>query len=389
MKIINLIITGGIAATKAKELYNLLIKKYEVNIIMTKNAYKFVDTEGLITYNEIFDKEFYENGHHYADHIKLAFNSDLNIIYPATYNFIGKVASGISDDLPSLLLAVCTFDSLFFPSMNTNMYNNEILQKNKKIITNLSNTQWFEPKFGKLASGDYGIGRAYEPIEVVSIVDNYFNKFSNLIDKNILLNFGRTRSYIDKVRYITNASSGKMGNELKKSLISKCNKLVSIFGDTDFNVIQNANNIYANTNVKMYEEMIKHFNDMDIVICCGALTDFEVTNPLDRKIEKRVDKNINEIKFKESLDVLKELSRKKTKQFLVGFSLANDFNLDKARNKLLEKNLDMIVINLTNALNSDSNTIKILTKDNNLYEYENLNKSDVALKIIEKINDII
>ncbi|AKU79652.1 bifunctional phosphopantothenoylcysteine decarboxylase/phosphopantothenate--cysteine ligase CoaBC [Spiroplasma turonicum] len=389
MKRINLIITGGIAASKSRILYELLQEKYKVNVILTKNAKKFVDFKDIDTYSDIFDKDFYYDNHHYAEHIKLAFNSDLNVIYPATYNYIGKIASGISDDLATLLFAVCDFDCLVFPSMNTNMYLNDILEKNKKILTSLSKVYWYEPKYGKLASGDYGIGRAYEPLEVIDFVDNYFKTFNKLSNKNILINFGRTKSYIDKVRYITNASSGKMGLNLMNALKNKCNNLISVFGDTEYKPIINESNIHVNTNVEMLEEMKKHFNNSDIVICAGALTDFEVENYVDKKIEKRVDGNFEKLNLKESIDVLKELSKIKTNQILVGFSLANTFDKEKALIKLKEKRLDLLVINLIDALNSDYNEIKILTKNEELYEYEKMKKDKVVIKILEKINDII
>ncbi|AKX34059.1 phosphopantothenoylcysteine synthetase/decarboxylase [Spiroplasma litorale] len=389
MKVINLIITGGIAASKSNHLYDLLSKKYKVNVIMTKNAHKFVKFNNINTYDDIFDKEFYEDNHHYADHIKIAFNSDLNVVYPATYNYIGKVSSGISDDLASLLFAVCKFDCLLFPSMNTNMYTNKTLEKNKKYLSNLSNVFWYEPKYGRLASGDYGIGRAHEPIEVLEIVDKYFKDYNNLKNKNILINFGRTRSYIDKVRYITNSSSGKMGYEIVKKLYNKCNNIISVFGDNDLNITQNENNIYANTNVEMLEQMMKYYNSSDIVICCAALTDYEVCEVYQGKIEKRDNKNFDKISLKESIDVLKELSKIKQNQFLVGFSLANDFDIDKAKNKLIEKKLDMIVINLVDTLDSEYNKIKILTKSNDIYEFEKLKKSEVADIILQKINQLV
>ncbi|AUM62640.1 bifunctional phosphopantothenoylcysteine decarboxylase/phosphopantothenate--cysteine ligase CoaBC [Spiroplasma monobiae] len=386
-KKINLIVTGGIAASKSRELYELLIKKYEVRLILTKNAKKFVDFSGLDYLENIFDHDFYDN-HHYGDHIKLAFESTLNIVYPASYNYIGKISSGIADDMASLIFSVSNYETILFPSMNTNMYLNPILEKNKKILLETQRVEWIEPKFGRLASGHEGIGRALEPIEVVEIVESHLYKFENLSKKTVLINLGKTRSYIDKVRYITNASSGKMGMELINILKNNSKSLKTVFGDTLIPILEDHNNYYVKTNQEMLDKMIKNFDNSDVVICSAALYDFEVENYKDKKIDKRSSTEENlKINLTPAIDVLKELGNKKKKQFLVGFSLANDFNLEKAWNKIKEKNLDMLVVNLTEAMESNYNQVKILlAKGNEVIEFEKLRKSEVAFKILKIID---
>ncbi|WP_338984254.1 bifunctional phosphopantothenoylcysteine decarboxylase/phosphopantothenate--cysteine ligase CoaBC [Spiroplasma endosymbiont of Diplazon laetatorius] len=389
-KQVNLIVTGGIAASKSKELYNLLTKEYEVKLILTKNAKKFVDFEGVDYLEDIFDQDFYDS-HHYGEHIKLAFESTLNIVYPASYNYIGKIANGLADDIVSLIFAVSNFNTILFPSMNSNMYLNPILQKNKATLLATGNVEWIEPKVGKLASRHEGIGRALEPIEVIQVVENHFKTFENLKDKRVLLNFGKTRSYIDKVRYITNASGGKMGMELKNILKNSSKALKTVFGDTLEPILQDENNKYVKTNPEMLDEMLKEFDNCDVVICSAALYDFEVENYIDKKIEKRSMKEDQmHIDLVPAIDVLKELGKIKTNQFLIGFSLANDFNLDKAWLKVKEKNLDMLIINLAKAMESDFNEIKILvSKTNELIEFDEVKKNQVAFNIIKAINDNI
>ncbi|WP_342274936.1 bifunctional phosphopantothenoylcysteine decarboxylase/phosphopantothenate--cysteine ligase CoaBC [Spiroplasma endosymbiont of Cantharis lateralis] len=389
-KQINLIVTGGIAASKSLKLYQLLTKTYEVKLIITKNSKRFVNFGDIDYLEDIFDRDFYDS-HHYGEHIKIAFQSTLNVVYPASYNYIGKIANGIADDLASLIFSVSNYKTILFPSMNSNMYLNPILEKNKNILESSGNVKWIEPKYGKLASGHEGIGRSLEPDEVIKVIDFELNSFKNLSNKTVLLNFGKTRSYIDKVRYITNASSGKMGSELKKILKTNCKELKTVFGDTLVANISDNDNIYVKTNSEMLEQMLKNFDKADIVICAAALYDFEVENYIDKKIEKRSlsNKDLN-LTLNPAIDVLKELGKVKKNQFLVGFSLANDFDLEKAWKKAQEKNLDMLVVNLASAMESNSNEIKILlTKNKKIIEFNKAKKSEIAFNIIKTINDNI
>ncbi|WP_339031030.1 bifunctional phosphopantothenoylcysteine decarboxylase/phosphopantothenate--cysteine ligase CoaBC [Spiroplasma endosymbiont of Cantharis nigra] len=389
-KQINLIVTGGIAASKALKLYQLLTKTYEVKLIITKNSKKFVNFGDIDYLEDIFDRDFYDS-HHYGEHIKIAFQSTLNVVYPASYNYIGKIANGIADDLASLIFSVSNYKTILFPSMNSNMYLNPILEKNKNILESSGNVKWIEPKYGKLASGHEGIGRSLEPDEVIKVIDFELNSFKNLSNKTVLLNFGKTRSYIDKVRYITNASSGKMGSELKKILKTNCKDLKTVFGDTLVANISDNDNIYVKTNFEMLEQMLKNFDKADIVICSAALYDFEVENYIDKKIEKRsLSKKDLNLTLNPAIDVLKELGKVKKNQFLVGFSLANDFDLEKAWKKAQEKSLDMLVVNLASAMESNSNEIKILlTKNKKIIEFNKAKKSEIAFNIIKTINDNI
>ncbi|AOG60551.1 phosphopantothenoylcysteine decarboxylase [Spiroplasma helicoides] len=390
MKSVNLIVTGGIAASKSKEIYELLSKKYKVNIILSDNASKFVNFEQIKTISKIFEQDFYNN-HSYGDHIKLAFEADLNVVYPASYNFIGQIANGLASNICSLVFAVSKSPLILFPSMNFNMYSNPILRENKNKLLKLSNIVWIEPKMGKMASGHIGIGRALEPKEVSDIVDKHFLEFKKFNDKKILINVGRARSWIDKVRYITNASSGLMGISLRNNAKPHFKDVKTIFGDTDYIVNLDENNIYAQTNDEMLEEMKKQYIDSDIVICSAALNDFEVLNKVDKKIEKRSIENEQlKIDLKHSVDVLKELGKEKDKQYLVGFSLANDFDFDKAWIKLEEKNLDMLIVNLVSAINAKESEIKIIIKRNKkVVQFDFDNKNNLAHMILKTIHDEI
>ncbi|AHI53928.1 pantothenate metabolism flavoprotein [Spiroplasma sabaudiense Ar-1343] len=389
MKKINLIVTGGIAASKSKDLYLLLKEKYEVAVILTKNAKKFVNFEGIQTHEEIFDSEFYEP-HSTGQHINKTLEADLNIVYPATYNFIGKIASGIADDLATLIFAASAHKTWLFPSMNDRMYNNAVFQINKQKLSQNPLIKFFEPNYGRLASGHFGIGRALEPSDVLSALQTPI-LFPKLANKKVLLNFGRTRTYLDKVRYLTNESSGKMGWEIFQALENNDCWVTAVHGDCDF-LVPKANNLfYASTNIKMLELMELQFEQANIVICLAALNDFQTTNPVNEKIEKRFSgKELLQVNFEPAIDVLKTLGTHKTNQFLVGFSLANSFDLQKAWHKVKEKNLDLLILNLTSAMSSENNQIKILVaKSGQVIEFDEMAKTKVAKIILKTINELI
>ncbi|AXK51200.1 bifunctional phosphopantothenoylcysteine decarboxylase/phosphopantothenate--cysteine ligase CoaBC [Spiroplasma alleghenense] len=391
MKKVNLIVTGGIAASKSYELYQLLKEKYEVSVILTKNAFRFAKFENTKISSKIFDQEFYDS-HSTGEHISKTYDSDFNIIYPATYNYIGKIASGICDDLASLIFAASNTKTWIFPSMNSRMYLNPIFQNNRETLQKLNHISWIEPKEGRLASGEYGIGRALEPKEVLTTIEkNYYNKFSKIKDKKFLINFGRTRTYLDKIRYLTNESSGKMGLEILKVLESNLINSQAVVGDCDFSLPNNYSYQKVKTNYEMLEAMKNNFKSAEVVICAAALNDFEFTNTSDKKIEKRsIDLKNYKIDLKGSVDVLRELGRIKTNQFLVGFSLANDFNLEKSWEKIHEKNLDALILNLTTAMSNSETEIKILiTKTKKVIDFKLMSKVEAAFEIVKTLNEIM
>lgn len=386
MKKINLIVTGGIAASKAKELYDLLIKKYEVKVILSKSAKHFIDFENIDTLSDVFLTNLLDS-HTTGEHIKHTLDADLNIVYPATYNFIGKIANGIADEICSLTFSASDFKTLLFPSMNNRMYTNFIMNNNKKILLNHPQIKWIEPLYGKLASGHSGIGRALEPIDVLKIVDQQFLDFKNLINKKILINFGRTRSYLDSVRFITNSSSGKMGMSIYQSLKSITRNINVVYGDVDIDLNNLDNFTFANNNKKMLEEMNKHYSTTDVVICCAAPTDFEIKNKLDSKMDKKqLTKNLN-LDLEDAVDILLELGKKKKNQFLVGFGLLDTFDFDKGYQKLINKNCDMLVLNTTKAMGSENNEVYILLKNKTHIKIETASKKEIAISILKHIND--
>ncbi|ATZ18936.1 pantothenate metabolism flavoprotein [Williamsoniiplasma somnilux] len=381
---INFIITAGIAATKAKETINKLKIDYKINVFASEDVSHFFDLETLNINTKIFTTKQYDN-HATGKHIEVNKDSDLTIIYPATYDFINKVANGFADDICSLTLAANESKTLWFPSMNEKMYLNPILQKSKNTLLENKQNIWLEPKYGMLASRDLGLGRAWEPDEVVQYVNSFFEEFINLKNKKILINLGRTKAYLDPVRYITNGSSGLMGSELVKWANVFTSEISIIAGDHDVNISKITKKV--NTNAEMLETMKMHFKEKDIVICSAALNDYEITNPSLIKTPKN--ENLN-LQLSKAVDVLEHLGSLKTKQILVGFSLANDFDLIIAKTKMRKKNLDILIINLVDSMNNQKTSIKILNSINeNILEFNSLTKSAAAHEIWKMINDFI
>ncbi|WP_338971144.1 bifunctional phosphopantothenoylcysteine decarboxylase/phosphopantothenate--cysteine ligase CoaBC [Spiroplasma endosymbiont of Panorpa germanica] len=390
MKKINLIVTGGIGASKSYELYLLLKKKYDVSVMLSKNAKYFVDFKDTPIHSDIFQKDFYDP-HSTGEHIAKTYESDFNIVYPATYNFIGKIASGICDDLPSLIFAASSSHSWLFPSMNSRMYLNPIFERNKDLLKADNKIHWIEPKTGRLASGEIGIGRSLEPKEAFEIIESYNNKYLKLRNKKVLINFGRTRTYLDKIRYLTNESSGQMGLEILNVLKEFSVPTQAIVGDCDFDIKSISNLKRVKTNQEMLEAMVDNFSQSQIVICAAALNDFEFSNYYDKKLDKRsIDIQNYKIDLKESVDVLRELGKIKTNQILVGFSLANDFDLQKSWIKMAEKNLDILILNLTSAMSNNQTEIKILiSKSKKVINFLPKSKAETSLDILNIIEDYI
>lgn len=379
MKKITLIISGSIGAYKALELYKKLKKDYKVKIVLSKNGHHFLKIGNIPYYQELFLKDYYEKDNK-INHISLAKDSDLIIVYPASMNFISHIASGITNSLASLIIACCTCPILIFPAMNVQMYNNFINQKNIEKLR-LAQIDVVEPDFGLQACGDIGLGRLLEVDNAYKIIVNKINQKKILENKIILINYGRTRTYLDKMRYITNNSTGKMGSALVKGFKSYGANVISVVGDTDEKIIGNFE--YGQTNEEILVLMQKHYEKADIVICLAALNDYHVDKIIDDKISKRDNKFWPINLVANATDVLKTLGKNKNKQILIGFAAETTLDIKKAKIKLEEKNLDAIILNDLKYAGTDKNEIILIFK-NQEYKIKG-SKMEVAMKIIEVI----
>ncbi|AHF61156.1 hypothetical protein P344_04490 [Spiroplasma mirum ATCC 29335] len=379
MKKIVLAITGSVAAFKGLKLYEALKKKYHVELVLTKGALHFLENLPAEINTEIFPHDYYSKNNP-SEHIRIAKDSNLFICYPATHNFIAQIANGFTDSLASLVYSATDAYKIVFPTMNTVMYNSPANLRNLETLAR-DGVEVLPAKYGLLACKIYGIGRAWEWEDVLAHVEEYFSFQDQFQNRKVLLNFGRTRTYLDGIRYITNNSSGKMGDALAHVLQWAKADLTVVQGDVDIPINYPTTKVI--TNQEMLQAMLKNYAEQDIVIACAALNDYQIAQPLTGKISKKDHPEL-EVKLTTNVDVLKELGAQKTRQFLVGFSVQNNFDLEYAKEKLVHKNLDLIVINEISAMNSEENKIILLSKTRAL-PVDNSSKLAIAKAIINEI----
>ena len=367
-------VTGGIAVYKALDVISALRKKdIEVHVIMTESATKFVNplTFQSISQNMVVTDMFAEPKAWEIQHISLAQKADLMLIAPATANIIGKVANGIADDmLSTTIMAASKAKVIFAPAMNTNMYQNKIVQNNIEKLKNFD-YDFIEPASGRLACGDVGIGKLADVNTIVEKVLSELNdKKKDLEGKKVLISAGPTIAPIDPVRYITNRSTGKMGYSIAKEAKDRGAEVVLVSGPTNLNPPKDVKIINIKTNEEMKNEIFKYFDWADIVIKSAAVADYKPKEYSTEKIKKgEGDLNLS---LTRDNDILKSLGEIKTHQVLVGFAAESNDVLKNADKKLKNKNLDFIVANDITAsdtgFGSDDNKVVILSKDNERLE---------------------
>ncbi|WP_299994473.1 bifunctional phosphopantothenoylcysteine decarboxylase/phosphopantothenate--cysteine ligase CoaBC [uncultured Clostridium sp.] len=384
-------VTGGIAVYKALDVISALRKKdIEVHVIMTESATKFVNplTFQSISQNMVVTDMFAEPKAWEIQHISLAQKADLMLIAPATANIIGKVANGIADDmLSTTIMAASKAKVIFASAMNTNMYQNKIVQNNIEKLKNFD-YDFIEPASGRLACGDVGIGKLADVNTIVEKVLSELNdKKKDLEGKKVLISAGPTIAPIDPVRYITNRSTGKMGYSIAKEAKDRGAEVVLVSGPTNLNPPKDVKIINIKTNEEMKNEIFKYFDWADIVIKSAAVADYKPKEYSTEKIKKgEGDLNLS---LTRDNDILKSLGEIKTHQVLVGFAAESNDVLKNADKKLKNKNLDFIVANDITAsdtgFGSDDNKVVILSKDNEKLELEKMSKIEVASNIFDMI----
>ncbi len=382
-------VTGGIASYKALDIVSKLKKlNYDINIIMTKSALKFIQPLPFqsLSGNMVSKDMFEEPKAFEIQHISLAKKADMILVAPATANIIGKVANGIADDMLSTTIMAATSTVVFAPAMNTNMYNNPIVQNNIEKLRKLG-YKFIEPTSGRLACGDVGEGKLADTEDIVEIVDSMLYPIKDLQGKNVLVTAGPTLAHIDPVRYITNRSSGKMGYSIAKEARDRGAKVTLVSGPTKLKAPLGVDVIKINTNEEMLNAVKENFKNQHIIIKSAAVADYKPKEYKEHKIKKIGDDlNLELIRDK---DILKELGLIKEDQILVGFAAESRDLLDNAKSKLERKNLDFIVAN--NILSketgfaSDDNLVTIISKDGYIKNLERMSKREIAKKIFDTI----
>jgi phosphopantothenoylcysteine decarboxylase/phosphopantothenate--cysteine ligase len=384
-------ITGGIAAYKAAILIRLFIKAgCNVKVVMTPFAKNFITplTISTLSKNPIL-VDFYnpENGD-WNSHVDLGLWADAYVIAPATANSIGKMANGIADNLllTTYLSAKCPV--FFAPTMDLDMFKHPATQKNIKILIERKNI-CIDADSGELASGLEGKGRMAEPEIIFNIVKSFFEHKNDFQGKKVLITAGPTYEHIDPVRFIGNYSSGKMGFAIAEELANRGADVFLVSGPV--NLKQNNSNIKrfdVVSALEMFDKCINLFHDVDFIILAAAVADYSPIVKNENKIKKQ--EETLTLELKKNPDIAFNLGKlKKENQKIIGFALETDNELSNAKEKLIKKNFDFIVLNSLNnkgaGFNTDTNKISIIKKDYSIINFDLKTKQEVAKDIVEML----
>ena len=383
-------VTGSIAAYKIANLASMLVKLHaDVNVIMTRNATNFINpiTFETLTGNKCLIDTFDRNFQFNVEHVALAKRADIFMVAPASANVIGKIAHGIADDMLTTTIMACKCPKLISPAMNTNMFENPILQDNLKILEKYG-YELIQPASGYLACGDTDAGKMPEPETLLQYILRTIAKEKDLAGKQILITAGPTQEKIDPVRYITNHSTGKMGYALARAAMLRGARVTLVTGPVAIEPPMFVDVVPVTSAQHMADAVISRAPQMDIIIKAAAVADYRPVNPADEKIKKR-DGEEASISLERTTDILKTLGeQKKEGQFLCGFSMETENMLENSKAKLEKKNLDMIVANNLKVqgagFGTDTNVVTLITKDT-IKELELMSKDQVADAILTAI----
>ena len=387
-------VTGSIAAYKAAHLIRLFRKEgAEVRVVMTPSSCGFIGPITLSTLSEhpvVVEFEAKENGHSWNNHVELGLWADAFVIAPASANTIGAMAQGICNNLLLAVYLSARCPVHFAPAMDLDMFAHASVENNIKTLEERGDTQ-IEPGDGELASGLVGKGRMAEPEDIIEHLVKHFSLAGQLAGKEILISAGPTHEAIDPVRYIGNHSSGKMGFALALEAAKRGAHVNLIAGPTALEI---THPLITRVNVvssdDMFEACTSRAKDSDVIIMAAAVADYAPVSIAVEKLKKQ-DAELN-LELKKTKDTLMELGRVKTSgQFLVGFALETENEVENAQGKLERKNLDLVVLNSLNdegaGFAGDTNRITIIDKHNKKSTFELKSKSEVASDILDCIHE--
>ncbi len=385
-KTIILGVTGGIAAYKSCTLASRLKDLgAEVWVVMTDAATKLVgpQTFRTLTGNPVVTDLFsQEIANLPVPHISLAEKADLIVIAPATANIIGKIAYGIADDALTTIVMASRAKKLIAPAMNANMWRNQIVKDNVRKL-NEHDFHFVGPVKGKLACGEDDMGRMSEPEEIIEKIEELLKPNADLAGKTFLITAGGTREAIDPIRFIGNRSSGKMGFALAEAAAARGAKVILISAPTSLTPPETVTMINVISAKDMYEAVMKHRHDQDVIIMAAAAADFRPKITFWQKVKK--DRDGLQLELANTVDILKDLGNLKNGSKLIGFAVETENLEENAREKLQKKNLDLIVANDTAAFESDSSQVKLIDRTGNVEDLPELPKKEAAHRILDAI----
>lgn len=401
-------VSGGIASYKTVSLVSQLVKHgYDVRVVMTSSATKFVTplTFQTMSRNRVYTDTFTEEDPKVVSHIDVADFPSLVVVAPATANLIGKLASGIADEILSTVLLATTAPVLIAPAMNVHMYMHPAVQRNLQILK-----EWgyliMEPAEGPLACGYTGRGRMEEPERIFQWIEDFFqgkkvnpvlstaessepSQISRILTgKKVLITAGPTQEAIDPVRYLTNRSSGKMGYAMAKAAQERGAEVILISGPVHLPAPEGVKRIMVKSAEEMYQAVMDHWFSADWLIASAAVADYRPKIVVDHKIKKKGESLTLELV--PTPDILQAVGgRKRPDQILVGFAAETDKLLEYARQKMEKKNLDFIVANDVSeegaGFEAETNHVYLLSKEGWVKEFPLMEKERLAGALIDEM----
>lgn len=388
-KVVVLGVTGSIAAYKIANLASALVKLHaDVHVIMTKNACNFINpiTFETLTNNKCLVDTFDRNFEFNVEHVALAKRADIFLVAPASANVIGKMAHGIADDMLTTTIMAAKCKKLVSPAMNTNMYENPILQDNLKLLEHYG-FEIITPATGYLACGDTGAGKMPEPDVLLSHILKEIACQKDMAGMKVVVSAGPTREAIDPVRFISNHSTGKMGYAIAENAMRRGASVTLVSGPVNLTAPLDINLIPVTSAKEMASAMKEAAIDADIIVMSAAVADYRPSTISDEKIKKS--EGDASISLERTEDILSYLgANKNSKQFLCGFSMETQNMLENSKAKLQKKNADMIVANNLKengaGFGVDTNIVTMITKDE-ICELPIMSKAEVASAILDAI----
>ena len=382
-------VTGSIAAYKIAYLASALKKQQaDVHVLMTRNATNFINpiTFESLTGNKCLVDTFDRNFQFQVEHVSIAKKADVVMIAPASANVIGKLAHGIADDMLTTTIMACRCKKFISPAMNTNMFENPIVQDNLKTLEHYG-YEVIDPAVGYLACGDTGAGKMPEPETLLNYILRECACEKDMKGLKVLVTAGPTQEAIDPVRYITNHSSGKMGYAIAKMAMLRGADVTLVSGRTALAPPPFVRVVPVVTARDMYEAVTSVSQEQDIIIKAAAVADYRPASVSDEKIKKKDDDM--SIALERTDDILKYLGEHKPNgQFLCGFSMETENMIGNSRVKLTRKNLDMVAANNVKmagaGFQGDTNVLTLITQDEEV-SLPLMSKEDAAGKILDKI----
>ena len=385
-------VTGSIAAYKIAYLASALKKLHaQVHVLMTKNATNFINpiTFETLTGNKCLVDTFDRNFQFSVEHVSIAKQADVVMIAPASANVIGKLAHGIADDMLTTTIMACKCKKIVSPAMNTNMYENPIVQDNLAILQHYG-YEVIEPASGYLACGDTGAGKMPEPEMLLDYILREIAKEKDLLGRKVLVTAGPTQESIDPVRYITNHSSGKMGYALAKAAMLRGADVTLVSGPCAIEPPPFVKLVPVVTAKEMFDAVTSVSFEQDIIIKAAAVADYRPANVYEDKVKKQEEQM--SIELEKTDDILGYLGEHRLPgQFLCGFSMETQNMIGNSRAKLGKKHLDMVAANNLKVAGAgfqgDTNVLTLITHDEDV-SLQLMSKEDAANVILDKILSI-